>query len=62
MSVGMLEAIETLVLFVAFTVFVAWVWSPGQKARFEEASWLPLREDDGAGAHAARPDGGVGHE
>jgi len=58
----MIEAIQTLVLFIVFVCFAAWVWSPAQKARFEEASWLPLREEDPAPVHAPAGDGGTSRD
>ncbi len=58
----MIEAVETLLLFVAFVAFALWVWSPGQKARFEEAAWLPFREDDDDAALLGSRDGGMRHE
>jgi len=57
----MIQTVETAVLFVAYVAFAIWVWSPAQKARFEEAAWLPLREDDD-GIAAGDRDGGTRHD
>lgn|GEM_PF-2400471 len=61
MAEGMIQTVETAVLFVAYVAFAIWVWSPAQKARFEEAAWLPLREDDD-GIAAGDRDGGTRHD
>lgn len=59
----MIRAVETLFLFVAYIAFAAWVWSPGQKARFEEAAWLPFRDNDNDDvAGAGDRDGGLRHD
>lgn len=41
-----LESIWTAVLLVAFVLIVAWAWSSSRKKAFEEASRIPLEEDE----------------
>jgi cytochrome c oxidase cbb3-type subunit 4 len=41
-----LASIWTVVLLVAFVLIVAWAWSRRRKKAFDEASRIPLEEDE----------------
>lgn len=41
----MLQGIITLLCFAAFVGIVIWAYGSGRKARFDEASRLPLQDD-----------------
>lgn len=47
MDLNTIRTILLLVLFVAFIGVWIWAWSKKRKSAFEEASRLPLEEDDG---------------
>ncbi len=42
----MLSGIVSLVLLVLFVVGWIWIWRPANKAAFEAAASLPLRDDE----------------
>jgi len=47
MDLNTVRTIILLVLFVSFIGVCIWAWSKTRKAAFDEASRLPLEEDDG---------------
>jgi cytochrome c oxidase cbb3-type subunit 4 len=47
----MISGIVTAILLASFLGITAWAWSARQRARFDEASSLPLRDEP----EAARP-------
>ncbi len=47
MSAGVFNGIVTAVLLLAFLGLVAWAWSGKRKKDFEQASRLPLDDDNG---------------
>ncbi len=46
MTVGSLQGIGIILLMVAFVGLIVWVYSPGQRRRFEESARLALTDDD----------------
>jgi cytochrome c oxidase cbb3-type subunit 4 len=52
-SSGLLSAIATAILFVAFIGLCVWAFSPGQKRRWAESAQLPFLGDDDA--HSSAP-------
>lgn len=51
MDLGIVRAIGTATLFLAFVGLCFWAWSPAQRRRFDEASQLPfLDEENPAGS------------
>jgi cytochrome c oxidase cbb3-type subunit 4 len=46
MDLGTFRGIGSLVLMLAYIGFCVWAYSPGQRARFDEAARLPLLGDD----------------
>ena len=44
---GDLWGLYTLLMLILFVGIWAWAWSRNRKEAFEEASMLPLEEDDG---------------
>jgi len=45
MSIELVRALMTLVMFAVFVGIVVWAWSGKQRERFEAASQLPLDEE-----------------
>jgi cytochrome c oxidase cbb3-type subunit 4 len=45
MDIGTLRGLGTLLAMLAFVGVAWWAWSGRQRARFDEASRLPLEED-----------------
>lgn len=45
MSLGMVRALLTATLFVAFVALWVWAWSKHRRADFEAAARLPLTDD-----------------
>lgn len=48
MSAGTLRGLGTLLVLLAFAGLFLWVFSPGHKARFDEAAQLPFDDDEQA--------------
>ena len=48
MDLNDLRSVFTLLSFVAFGGIVAWAWSRGNRARFDEAARLPFADADPA--------------
>jgi cytochrome c oxidase cbb3-type subunit 4 len=48
MEMGTLRGLVTLALMVAFVAIWVWAWSSRRRKDFDEASRLPLEEDDKA--------------
>jgi cytochrome c oxidase cbb3-type subunit IV len=46
MSAGVWSGVVTALLLVCFLAGVAWAWSGRRKRDFDEASRLPLHDDD----------------
>ncbi len=47
MEINTLRIVIMLTLFVSFIGVCVWAWSKKRKTAFDEASRLPLEEDDG---------------
>ncbi|MES2938530.1 MAG: cbb3-type cytochrome c oxidase subunit 3 [Pseudomonadota bacterium] len=45
MDVNILREIATVACFATFAGIVAWAWSRGNRARFDEAAQLPFTQD-----------------
>ena len=45
MDVNILREAATVLCFAAFAGILAWTWSRGNRARFEEAARLPFTQD-----------------
>ncbi|MBA2674968.1 cbb3-type cytochrome c oxidase subunit 3 [Ramlibacter sp.] len=45
MDVTLLREIATIASFVTFLGIIAWAWSRGNRARFDEAAQLPFTQD-----------------
>lgn len=54
MDVNDLRSIVTVVSLLTFLGIVAWAWSRGNRARFEEAARLPFAEDSADEPRTAR--------
>jgi len=48
MDVNDLRSIVTVVSMITFLGIVAWAWSRGNRARFDEAAQLPFADEQGA--------------
>jgi cytochrome c oxidase cbb3-type subunit 4 len=48
MDLNDLRSIVTVVSMVTFLGIVAWAWSRGNRARFDEAAQLPFADEPGA--------------
>lgn len=48
----MISGIVTGILLASFLGIAAWAWSGRQRARFDEAAQLPLRDEPPAAPHA----------
>lgn len=49
MSMGLIQAVWTLIAFVVFVSIVIWAWSDDRKADFEKASRMALDDDESLG-------------
>jgi cytochrome c oxidase cbb3-type subunit 4 len=62
MDMNVLRGAILLVLMFSFIGLWAWAWSRKRKAAFEEASMLPLEEDNGQIPNNEGPVNGKGSE
>ncbi|MBT8069113.1 MAG: cbb3-type cytochrome c oxidase subunit 3 [Gammaproteobacteria bacterium] len=62
MDINVLRGAILLVLIFSFIGLWAWAWSRKRQSAFEEASRLPLEEDNGQIPNNEGPDNGKGSE
>lgn len=56
MDIGLLRAIITALLFIAFCGVVAWAYSSKRKTAFDRAAQLPLKENETAATNDQQGD------
>ncbi|HEX2492741.1 MAG TPA: cbb3-type cytochrome c oxidase subunit 3 [Steroidobacter sp.] len=54
-TVGLVRAVLTAILFVAFIALWIWAWSKHRKTEFDAAALLPLQDDESRAPLADQP-------